>query len=218
MLFTTVILGALALAPSAVLSVPTNSSITDDCAEKAIAPTWYHTIVAKYFDFWGGDVNLAEQVFSPGLIVWQDRVPGANDSAPYPIFNTQDYLVWWQLSREGWERFEFINRYTFGYDNRVVVRWTLDAVLRDPALTVPGKSVSLLVLFIIFPSFPYTFYLVRTRLTLFLVSTITAGTHVAYNGTDVLTLNRCTGKIDMIESAQDFITYFHELGLSSVMV
>ena len=49
-------------------------------------------------------------------------------------------------------------------------------------------------------------------------STITAGTRIGYNGTDVLTLNRCTGKIDMVESAQDFITYFHELGFRSINV
>lgn len=138
MLFGTVLLSVLALAPCAVLSVPTNSSSTQDCAEKAIAPAWYDTIVTKYFSFWDGDVDLAEEVFSPSLTVWQDRLPAANGSAPYPIFDTEAYLAWWRVSREGWEPYQFINRYHFGYDNRVVVRWTLDAVLQDPALSFPG--------------------------------------------------------------------------------
>ena len=37
------------------------------------------------------------------------------------------------------------------------------------------------------------------------------GTVVSYNGTDLLTLNRCTGLIEEVDSAQDFINYFHQL-------
>jgi hypothetical protein len=39
-----------------------------------------------------------------------------------------------------------------------------------------------------------------------------AGSHVAYNGTDIMILNRCTGLIQQVLSVQDFITYFHVLG------
>jgi hypothetical protein len=42
--------------------------------------------------------------------------------------------------------------------------------------------------------------------------TLKAGSHVAYNGTDIMILNRCSGLIQQVLSAQDFITYFHVLG------
>ena len=38
------------------------------------------------------------------------------------------------------------------------------------------------------------------------------GSQVAYNGTDIMVLNRCSGLIQQVLSAQDFITYFHILG------
>ncbi|KAK5074503.1 hypothetical protein LTR70_008824 [Exophiala xenobiotica] len=37
------------------------------------------------------------------------------------------------------------------------------------------------------------------------------GTVITYNGTDIMTLDRCTGLIAEVQSSQDFITYFHEL-------
>ncbi len=49
-------------------------------------------------------------------------------------------------------------------------------------------------------------------------STVPAGTHVGYNGTDVLYINEETGLIDVIDSAQDFITYFNALGFKSINV
>ena len=42
--------------------------------------------------------------------------------------------------------------------------------------------------------------------------TLKAGSQVAYNGTDIMILNRCHGLIQQVLSAQDFITYFHVLG------
>ena len=42
--------------------------------------------------------------------------------------------------------------------------------------------------------------------------TLEKGSHVAYNGTDIMVLNRCSGLIQQVLSAQDFITYFHVLG------
>ena len=44
------------------------------------------------------------------------------------------------------------------------------------------------------------------------------GDPITYNGTDSLVLNKCTGLVDEIDSAQDLISFFHALGLTSVTV
>ena len=40
-----------------------------------------------------------------------------------------------------------------------------------------------------------------------------AGSPVSYNGTDILTLDRCTGLIKEVQSSQDYVTLFHVLGI-----
>ncbi|KAH7152637.1 hypothetical protein EDB81DRAFT_881604 [Dactylonectria macrodidyma] len=42
------------------------------------------------------------------------------------------------------------------------------------------------------------------------------GSAVTYNGTDFIILDGCTGLVKEVHMAQDFITFFHELGLDSV--
>ena len=140
MLLSTILISALtlALAPSTVFCLPANASSPEPCAEKAIAAAWHDAIINSYLDFWNGDLGLAQQIFSPNVTVWQDRVPGVNGSEPYPIFDVDAYVEWARLSRDGWEPWTIINRYGFGVDNRVVIRWTLEAVLQDPAGSVPG--------------------------------------------------------------------------------
>jgi hypothetical protein len=48
--------------------------------------------------------------------------------------------------------------------------------------------------------------------------TLGPGAYVTYNGTDFVVLDDCTGQIKEINMAQDFIAYFHELGIKGVMV
>ncbi|CAI6089555.1 unnamed protein product [Clonostachys chloroleuca] len=49
-------------------------------------------------------------------------------------------------------------------------------------------------------------------------TTLDPGAYVTYNGTDLAVLDNCTGQIKEINMAQDFIAYFHELGIKGVMV
>ncbi|KAH7141515.1 hypothetical protein B0J13DRAFT_623876 [Dactylonectria estremocensis] len=51
-----------------------------------------------------------------------------------------------------------------------------------------------------------------------LPTTLETGSAVTYNGTDFIILDDCTGLIKEVHMAQDFITFFHELGLTSVTV
>ena len=44
------------------------------------------------------------------------------------------------------------------------------------------------------------------------------GDTVTYDGTDFLVLNSCTGLIDEVHSAQDLVTFFHNLGLTGITV
>ncbi len=46
----------------------------------------------------------------------------------------------------------------------------------------------------------------------------TPGSRVAYNGTDVFFINRCSGQIDRLDAAQDFITFFDALGFGPLFV
>ncbi|KAK0930958.1 hypothetical protein LTR48_006479 [Friedmanniomyces endolithicus] len=39
------------------------------------------------------------------------------------------------------------------------------------------------------------------------------GSHIGYNGTDILLLDPCSELIEQVLSAQDLITYYHELGV-----
>lgn len=48
--------------------------------------------------------------------------------------------------------------------------------------------------------------------------TLKAGDPVTYNGTDFLILNTETGLIEEVDSAQDLITLFHNLGLTGITV
>ncbi|VUC30696.1 unnamed protein product [Clonostachys rosea] len=49
-------------------------------------------------------------------------------------------------------------------------------------------------------------------------TTLDPGAYVTYNGTDFVVLDDCTGQIKEINMAQDFIAFFHELGIKGVMV
>jgi hypothetical protein len=53
---------------------------------------------------------------------------------------------------------------------------------------------------------------------MFLNSSLKPGDKMTYNGTDNLVLNSCTGLVDQVDSAQDLITLFHNLGLTSITV
>ncbi|KIN05424.1 hypothetical protein OIDMADRAFT_25981 [Oidiodendron maius Zn] len=44
------------------------------------------------------------------------------------------------------------------------------------------------------------------------------GDSLTYNGTDVLTLNPCTGLVNQVDSAQDLLTLFHNLGFTTIPV
>ncbi|KAH8647805.1 hypothetical protein BX600DRAFT_503171 [Xylariales sp. PMI_506] len=48
--------------------------------------------------------------------------------------------------------------------------------------------------------------------------TLKSGDSLTYNGTDSLIINQETGLVDQIDSTQDLITFFHELGLTSITV
>ncbi|CEJ95216.1 hypothetical protein VHEMI10711 [[Torrubiella] hemipterigena] len=43
-----------------------------------------------------------------------------------------------------------------------------------------------------------------------------AGDHVTYNGTDFLQLDACSGLIKQVDSAQDLVTFFDNLGISLI--
>lgn len=43
--------------------------------------------------------------------------------------------------------------------------------------------------------------------------TLKAGDKVSYQGNDILTLDKCTGKISGIIIAQDFLNFFWQLGV-----
>ncbi len=96
------------------------------------------TIVDKYFEFWDGNGSLLNEIFSPGLTVYQDRLPTANGSATYPLFTREAYGEWWRLSREGYDPYRFTRLYDLRQGDKAVVRWTLDATLVDPQLALPG--------------------------------------------------------------------------------
>jgi hypothetical protein len=49
-------------------------------------------------------------------------------------------------------------------------------------------------------------------------SALQPGDPLTYNGTDNLILNPVTGLIDQVDSAQDLITLFHNLGFTSIPV
>ncbi|KAH6995169.1 hypothetical protein EDB80DRAFT_877044 [Ilyonectria destructans] len=51
-----------------------------------------------------------------------------------------------------------------------------------------------------------------------LPTTLDPGSPVTYNGTDFLILDDCTGLVKEVHMAQDFITFFHALGLEAVTV
>ncbi|KFY09575.1 hypothetical protein V492_05434 [Pseudogymnoascus sp. VKM F-4246] len=44
------------------------------------------------------------------------------------------------------------------------------------------------------------------------------GDHVTYNGTDFLRVDECTGLIKQVDIAQDYVTFFHNLGLTGINV
>lgn len=50
------------------------------------------------------------------------------------------------------------------------------------------------------------------------VSTLKQGDTVTYDGTDFLVLNSCTGLIDEVHSAQDLVTFLHNLVLTGITV
>ena len=41
---------------------------------------------------------------------------------------------------------------------------------------------------------------------------------MTYNGTDSLVLNKCTGLVDEVDSAQDLISLFHNLGVEVLSI
>lgn len=43
--------------------------------------------------------------------------------------------------------------------------------------------------------------------------TLKAGDEISYSGTDLLTLDKCTGKISSILIAQDLLSFYYSLGV-----
>lgn len=48
--------------------------------------------------------------------------------------------------------------------------------------------------------------------------TLEEGEYVTYNGTDFLQLDECSKLIKQVDMAQDYITLYHNLGLSEIQI
>ncbi len=135
------IVSGLALVPT--LAFAGKHKYDDDCAHVGISPAWYDHIVTRYLDFWNTNdekvaLDIAQELFSPDFATFSDRLPGANDSVVFPIYGIKDQMAFWNLARAGFEPYRVINQYHFGYDDKILMRFGVDAILKEPAKAFPG--------------------------------------------------------------------------------
>jgi hypothetical protein len=190
------------LAVACTFAFPTNNAeqarsteTTDPCPCKGISPASREIVVSNWLKLWAGNYDYLNKTVTSDVQLYQDRFPTGTNSISMPIDNSSALLSFVKESRMTFETYCFVDDFHFGDDNLVALRWTLNATFAGSQKAwVKGR-----------PGVEIHEMLNNSR-------TLKKGSEVTYNGTDLMVLNRCSGLIQQVLSAQDFITYFHVLG------
>ena len=114
---------------------PTTISPQSCCNETVSTEDWHAHIVTNYIKLWYGDLSVLKQTISPVMTFHGDRFPLSTDcssgkgSAQIHLSSSEEFGAFVEKSRSGFEKYGFVADYWFGHENRVAIRWSLDAVI-----------------------------------------------------------------------------------------
>ena len=168
------------------------------CPWTNLAPLSHEQTVTNWYALWAGNYSALNSTVMPSIQVYQDRFPTGKGSAPLPIGNASAFLDFVKLARADFETYAFIDDFHFAVENMIALRWTLNATFAGSKTAYVQAHSS---------GYPLTFV---TSL-IFPIRKLEKGSHVAYNGTDIMLLDPCSGLVQQVLSAQDLITYYHVL-------
>lgn len=208
MFFSSTIVSALSLTLfSAVIRAAPASCCTNDFE---FTPEHREKMMTNYMGIWNGDFSLLNSTLTDKIHFEMDRHPVATGSEPTLATTSGEFLGLVMWSHQGWQSVNFAPTVWLGDKNVIALRWEYTAYM-GANFTKVNTYVN--------PPLQATYQLdrgidtvVEERLTA--RSTLKPGDEVKYSGTDVLTLDKCTGKINSIMIAQDLLNFFFKLGVT----
>lgn len=147
MLFSKAVIATLPLILGSTAAKPVPDTSSSSCVNTNFTTTDYQgQVIQNYFNLWiTGNYSNIDQVVSPNLSFYQDRLPGGSDpgtlngTRAVPITNSTDLIAWIDHSRSGYSQFLIKQRYWIGVGYTIMVRWYLDGVIQNITDHAPGS-------------------------------------------------------------------------------
>lgn len=91
----------------------------------------YEHVLSNYLNIWNGDLSLINWTFSPTISVHADRFPSPAGvgSVPLSATTSADFEAFVQRARNGWDKYTFVPYKWVAGENKIAVRWMLDAIM-----------------------------------------------------------------------------------------
>jgi hypothetical protein len=105
------------------------------CRPDICTPKYHAQIISNYLKLWGGDLEVLNQTISPSLLFQADRFPASAScgsglgSVTFSINSSAEFGELVQNARMGFLEYGFDSDFWFANENRVVLRWSLDAIV-----------------------------------------------------------------------------------------
>ncbi|KJZ75406.1 hypothetical protein HIM_05332 [Hirsutella minnesotensis 3608] len=101
-------------------------------SEDDMSPSEQHIKIRDtYLRVWGGEFDLADQIFDPSVKLNIDRHPSENGTAPVDADNLEKLLGFMKVCRHGWQKFGFNVRHCVAEGPYIALRWRAECVLGD---------------------------------------------------------------------------------------
>jgi hypothetical protein len=107
------------------------ASIPEYTCNKVLSQAHRANMVANYLNLWKGDLSLVNKTLSPTITFNADRFPSSSGvgSANLNITTAEEFGAFVNSSRQGFEKYGFDAHYWLGEDNKISIRWFLDAII-----------------------------------------------------------------------------------------
>lgn len=113
-----------------------------DCRPDVNTPEHRAQIVSNYLNLWGGQLDLLNQTLSPNVELEIDRFPLSGNcstagSRTVNVHSSAEFAGLISGTRSGFAKYGFNNDHSFGQDNSVVIRWSLDGIIGENFAVLP---------------------------------------------------------------------------------
>jgi hypothetical protein len=119
-----------------------SGAAASDCCNNLGSTEFYEDFISKWTSFWNGDFDLLNEVAEPDMVMYSDRTPSqsGNGSDLFPVTSAEIFGQALQLAFLPYESYIFELTGWAGTEDRLAVRWRMDAVLGNETT---GRCVSI---------------------------------------------------------------------------